>query len=101
MVHWLIPSLTIQGVLRPGLPGAMLAAGADARSPLYRAIVRIQSRYRGYVVRKVLAVGSGLGSGSGPPLTRRNLSGRDTESPHSTAQQPRVKGCDCWVCLPS
>ena len=33
----------------------MLAAGADAQSPLYRAIVRIQSRYRGYVVRKVPA----------------------------------------------
>ena len=42
-----------QGVLAPGLPGAMLAAGADAASPLYRAVVRIQSRYRGYAVRKV------------------------------------------------
>ncbi len=31
----------------------MLASGADAASPLYRAVVRIQSRYRGYVIRKV------------------------------------------------
>ena len=51
-----IPSpgtLGMQGVLAPGLPGAMLAGGSDAASPLYRAVVRIQSRYRGYVVRKV------------------------------------------------
>ena len=44
-----------QGVLAPGLPGAMLASGADTASPLYRAVVRIQSRYRGYVIRKVRA----------------------------------------------
>ncbi len=51
-MHTAGPS-TLQGVLRPDLPGAMLAAGADAQSPLFRAVVRIQSRYRGYVVRKV------------------------------------------------
>lgn len=41
------------GVLRPDLPGAMQRAGVDKQSALYRAVVRIQSRYRGYVIRKV------------------------------------------------
>ena len=41
------------GVLRPDLPVAMQQAGLDKQSALYRAVVRIQSRYRGYVIRKV------------------------------------------------
>ncbi len=41
------------GVLRPDLPEAMQAAGMDRSSALYKAVVRIQSRYRGYVIRKV------------------------------------------------
>lgn len=41
------------GVLRPDLPDAMQKAGVDKQSALYRAVVRIQSRYRGYVIRKV------------------------------------------------
>ena len=41
------------GVLRADLPGAMQRAGVDKQSALYRAVVRIQSRYRGYVIRKV------------------------------------------------
>ncbi|KAF8055334.1 KLHDC4 [Scenedesmus sp. PABB004] len=32
--------------------GALLEAGQDKDSPIYRAAVRIQSRFRGYVVRK-------------------------------------------------
>lgn len=33
--------------------GLVASGGLDRESPLYRAAVHIQSRYRGYIVRKV------------------------------------------------
>jgi IQ calmodulin-binding motif len=41
------------GILRPDVAEFLGRGGIDADSAIYRAAVRIQSRYRGYVVRKV------------------------------------------------
>ena len=41
------------GALRPDLAQYLAKGGLDKESALYKAAARIQSRYRGYVVRKV------------------------------------------------
>ena len=63
-------------VLRPELPEAMQRAGMDKQSALYRAVVRIQSRYRGYVIRKVRQGRSPALAGQSTGLVCRV--GRDT-----------------------
>ena len=43
----------VEGAMRPDLASRLQKSGVDKESAIYRAAVRIQSRFRGYAVRKV------------------------------------------------
>ncbi len=51
-------SQCVAGVLKPDMQAHLSAGRPDTSSAIYKAVVRIQSRYRGFAVRKV--VGSRL-----------------------------------------
>lgn len=46
------------GAVQPDLASKLSQAGVDKNSALYKAAARIQSRFRGYAVRKVCLVAS-------------------------------------------
>ncbi len=45
--------MPVAAVLRPDLDSFLRRSNLDANSALHKAVTRIQSHYRGYVVRKV------------------------------------------------
>ena len=47
------PEAQVPGVLRPDIGQHLQQSGLDTNSAAYRAAVRIQSRFRGFAVRKV------------------------------------------------
>ena len=50
------PEAQVPGVLRPDIGQHLQQSGLDTNSAAYRAAVRIQSRFRGFAVRKVRVV---------------------------------------------